>query len=172
MNGPLYKFFVEDHRRLEKLLNRATANEPNYEMEAYSAFRGGLLKHIKMEENILIPAAQKARDGKPLAIAQRIRLDHGALVALLVPPPSPIVIRAFHAILAKHNQVEEEQGGLYDLCERLAGTQIDQLMTSLENVQDVPVLPLKDEPIVMEAAKRALARAGYNMDDFAKNGTR
>jgi hypothetical protein len=43
-------------------------------------------------------------------------------------------------------------------------------MTSVQDVQDVPVLPFKDGSNVMEAAKRALERAGYKLDDYARNG--
>ena len=169
MNGPLYKFFVEDHRRLEKLLNRATASAPKYDMTVYGEFRVGLLKHIKMEENVIIPAAQKVRDGVPLAIAPKLRLDHGALVALLVSPPSPTVVRALRGILSDHNRTEESQGGLYDLCERLAGEQVNELMKEVENVPSVPALPHKTGPEILEATKRALTRAGYNLDDFSKS---
>ena len=167
MNGPLYKFFVGDHRRLEKLLNRAEVDRAKYDMAVYGEFRVGMLKHIKMEENVIIPAAQKVRDGIPLAIAPKLRLDHGALVALLVSPPSPTIVRAIRGILSDHNRTEESQGGLYDLCERLAGEQIDELMKKVETVPDVPVLPHKTGPEVLEATKRALERAGYNLDDYS-----
>ena len=167
MNGPLYKFFVEDHRRLEKLLNRAAAGAPKYDMAVYGEFRVGLLKHIKMEENVIIPAAQKVREGRPLEIAPKIRLDHGALVALMVPPPSPTIVKAIRGILAGHNRTEESQGGLYDLCERLVGEQVNELMKEVENVPGVPVLPHKTGPFILDAMKRALERAGYNLDDYS-----
>jgi hypothetical protein len=37
-----------------------------------------------MEEKVLLPFAQKKRGGEPLPIAAKLRLDHGALAALLV----------------------------------------------------------------------------------------
>ena len=172
MNGPLYKFFVGDHRRLEKLLNRAAIRAPEYDMAVYGEFRSGLLKHIKMEENVIIPAALKARDGKPLAVAPKLRLDHGALVALLVPPPSPTIVKAIRGILSDHNRSEEDQGGLYDLCERLAGEQVDVLMKKVEDVPEVPVLPHKGGPNILEATRRALERAGYKLDDYSSGPQR
>jgi hypothetical protein len=167
MNGPLYKFFVGDHRRLEKLLNRAAASAPKYDMAVYGEFRSGLLKHIKMEENVIIPAALKAREGKPLAIAPKLRLDHSALEALLVSPPSPTIVKAIRGILSDHNRSEELQGGLYDLCERLAGKQVDELMKIVDGVPEVPVLPHKTGSNILEATRRALGRAGYNLDDYS-----
>lgn len=164
VNGPLYKFFVEDHRRLEKLLNRATASAPNYDMTAYGQFRSGLLKHIKMEETVIIPAAQKAREGKPLPVADRVRLDHGAIVALMVPPPAPNIVKVLKQILANHNRLEENQGGLYDLCERLSGQKLDEVMRMVESVTDVPVLPHKMGSGILQVTRRALEKAGYKLD--------
>lgn len=57
MNGPLFAFFVGDHRRLEKLFSRAAASAPTFDMDSNGEFRSGLLKHIKMEENVILPAA-------------------------------------------------------------------------------------------------------------------
>ena len=55
---PLTDFLVEDHRRLEALLHQAVAH---VDQGAYAQFRAGLLRHIGMEEKILIPAAQIRR---------------------------------------------------------------------------------------------------------------
>ena len=43
MRGALYDFFERDHRRLEMLLDKAIAPEDGFDMEAYTAFRQGLL---------------------------------------------------------------------------------------------------------------------------------
>jgi hypothetical protein len=167
MNGPLYRFFAGDHRRLEGLLDRATAQPGEYEMEAYAEFRTGLLRHIKMEEKILIPTAQKARGGEPLPIAAKIRLDHGAITALLVPSPSPTVVAALRKILSDHNVLEESPGGLYEMCEQLVGDEGESLLEKSKSTPPVPVNPYNDKPFVLEAARRALERAGYNFDGFA-----
>ena len=45
--GALARFLLDDHRRLEALLDRA-ATDP----AAYEAFREGLLRHIAMEEKV------------------------------------------------------------------------------------------------------------------------
>ncbi len=52
-----------DHARLDQLLARAGRDLENIDMEAYSEFRRGLLKHIGMEEKILLPAIQRLRAG-------------------------------------------------------------------------------------------------------------
>ena len=66
MNRLLYQFFEKDHRRLDDLLNKATEASDEIQLEHYQRFRTGLLTHIKMEEKVLFPAAQKANGGIPL----------------------------------------------------------------------------------------------------------
>jgi hypothetical protein len=166
MNGPLYQFFAADHRRLEGLLDRATARPGEYEMEAYADFRKGLLRHIKIEEKILVPTAQKAGGGEPLPIAAKIRLDHGAITALLVPSPSRTVVAALRKILSDHNVLEESPGGLYETCEQLVGDEVESLLEQAKNAPAVPVNPYNDKSFVLEAARRAMARAGYDLDEF------
>jgi iron-sulfur cluster repair protein YtfE (RIC family) len=83
MLGPINHFLAEDHRRLEDLRARASAGPGGLDLNAYGEFRAGLLRHIGMEESILIPAAQRARGGEPVPVAAKLRLDHAALAALL-----------------------------------------------------------------------------------------
>ncbi|HTY35717.1 MAG TPA: hemerythrin domain-containing protein [Bacteroidota bacterium] len=167
MRGPLHQFFADDHRRLEALLDKATSSSPAYDMAAYAQFRSGLLKHIKMEETILLPAAQRAQNGKPLDMAARIRLDHGAITALLVPPPSPMILRALRAILAAHDMIEEQPSGMYERLEELTGAEMNELVDRAKKTTDVPVHPHNEASFILDATRRALARAGYNLDDYA-----
>ena len=169
MNGALYQFFTSDHRRLEELLSKATENPDEINMAYYSRFRTGLLTHIKMEENILFLAAQKVRGGTSLPLVAKLRLDHGALTALMVPPPSPAIIKALRYILEKHDILEEESGGLYDACDALMHNNVESLLNTLKSTPEVPVHPHNDASFIMEASRRALARAGYNFDDFIVN---
>ena len=167
MRGSLYDYFAKDHRRLEELLQKATSLSQGYDMTAYAQFRTGLLRHIRMEETILLPAAQKARGGVPLDIAGKIRLDHGALTALMVPPPSRMIIGALRSILANHDLLEEQPSGMYDKLEELTGEEIEALVERARATPDVPVHPHNDAPFILDATRRALARAGYNLDEYA-----
>ena len=103
MNKLLYQFFTKDHRRIEDILNIAT-EDIHYQMDYYHQFRSGLLKHIKMEERIFFPAAQKANNGVPLPLAAKLRLDHGALTALMVVPPDPEVVKVLRYVLEEHDR--------------------------------------------------------------------
>jgi len=159
--GPVAEFLRNDHARLDALLKRVGSCRTADELAAYDGFRRGLLRHIAMEEKVLLPAAQHAR-GAPLEEAARLRLDHGALAALMMPSPTPAIARAIRTVLNKHNPIEEVPGGVYDACERLAGSASQQLLDRLRATPPVPVKPNLDTPKVFEAVRRALARAGYD----------
>lgn len=164
MSGPLTNFLAGDHTRLDGLLRRAMIAASTIDRAAYAEFRAGLLKHISLEEKTLLPAAQRWQGGDPLPMAAKLRLDHGALAALLVPTPMPAIIAAIRTVLAAHNAVEEGPGGVYERCEQLAGAEADALLAQLQAAPEVPVAPYADGPQVMSVVRRALARAGYEIE--------
>ena len=164
--GPVYRFLADDHARLDVLVQRAFADPDQIDLHAYGQFRSGLLKHIAMEEKVLLPAAQQAQDGEPLPIAAKLRIQHGALAALLVPSPTRAIGAAICAILKDHNPVEEGSGGVYEVCERLAGSEVSTMLAKLQSYAEIKLAPHKDGPLVMEATHRALERAGYNLEDY------
>ena len=166
MNKPLHQFFTQDHHRLEKLLNKATEQSGEIEMKYYHQFRTGLLRHIKMEEKTLFPAAKKADLTIMNKLIPRYRLEHGALTALMVPPPTLSLIKVIRYVLEKHDLAEEEPGGLYDVCEALTHGQTQELLVQLAQVEEVLVHPPNPAPIAIESARRALARAGYDYDEI------
>ncbi|HEX7231755.1 MAG TPA: hemerythrin domain-containing protein [Candidatus Binatia bacterium] len=163
MPGDIHRYLAGDHARLDGLLERAMRNPENIDAAAYAEFRSGLLKHIAIEEKVLLPAARKLRGGEALPIAPKLRLDHGALTALLVPSPTASIVAAIRAILKAHNPLEEDPGGMYEQCETLAGAEAERILAELKNYREVKVLPHVDNPFVMEAARRALLRAGYDL---------
>jgi hypothetical protein len=52
-----YHFFAEDHDRLDRLLRHSITEAGTIDRRVYAEFRAGLLKHISMEEKVLLPAA-------------------------------------------------------------------------------------------------------------------
>jgi len=163
--GPLTAFLIEDHRRLDMLLQSAVAQVGSVDQGRYDQFRAGLLRHIGMEEKILLPAAQRLRGGEPLPIASKLRLDHGAIASLLMPPPTVAIVATIRAVLKVHNTIEEGLGGLYKTCDELAGSEAAQLLAKLQAAPEVTVLPCSDGPAVMPAVQRALERAGYDFHE-------
>ncbi|HUH18610.1 hemerythrin domain-containing protein [Albibacterium sp.] len=168
MNKPLHLFFTEDHHRIEKLLNKALEQPDKIEMSYYHQFRSQLLRHIKMEEKILFPAAKKANPEVTKDLIPRYRLDHGALTSLMVPPPTLPLINVIKYILEEHDLAEEEPGGLYDVCEALTQGQTQDILNQLAETEEVPVHPPNPAPIAIESARRALARAGYDFDEVMR----
>jgi hypothetical protein len=168
MNKPLYQFFTNDHRRIEELLDKAIEDVDSIQMDYYHRFRTGLLKHIKMEEKILFAAALKANAGTPLPLAAKLRLDHGALTSLMVVPPGPQVIKVLRHVLEQHDVLEEQPGGMYDMCEQLTDGETKELLEQLEKVTEVPVQSFNNADYALGAAKRALQRAGFDFDALAK----
>ena len=162
-SGKIRRYLADDHRRFDGLLERILSPSGVVDQEAYAQFRSGLLKHIAIEEKILMPAARRLR-GEPLPVAAKLRLDHGALTALLVPSPTASVIAAIRAILTAHNPLEEDPGGMYDQCEELAGAEAGDILRQLQNYPEVKLLPNVDNKFVMDAARRAVERAGYSTE--------
>lgn len=167
MNKPLHDFFTQDHHLIESYLNKATEND-DIDLEYYHLFRTRLLRHIKMEEKVLFPAAKEVNPTLMQALIPQYRLEHGALTALVVPPPTKEIIRIIRNLLNIHDLKEEEKDGMYDICESLTQGQTEVLLSQLEHTEEVPVLPFNPAPIAIESARRALIRAGYDYDELAK----
>ena len=158
--GPIAQWLTADHARLDALLDRATAG---LDASAYAEFRSGLLRHIGIEEKLLLPAVQRAQGGSPLAVAARLRLDHGALAALLVPTPTPVVMSTIRHILGNHNALEEGADGVYAACDRLLGDRAEGLLREMAAYPAVPASPHNDAAGVWPAVRRALERAGHRL---------
>ena len=79
MPGVLYRYLSSDHDRLDALLERAVAKAGVIDMEPYSEFRKGLLRHISMEEKVVLPAIAKWQGGKKAAIANVFALTMAQL---------------------------------------------------------------------------------------------
>jgi len=159
MPGPLHDFLQQDHARLDRLLDEATRETP-IAMPTYEAFREGLLRHIGMEEKILLPAAKRLRGGEALPLAHQLKLDHGALAALLVPTPTPELVAQLRAVLAAHNPLEEGPRGLYAECEALAGAEAAELVERMKAAPVVPLAPHRDEERSFRAIAMLLRAAG------------
>ncbi|HMS84757.1 MAG TPA: hemerythrin domain-containing protein [Nitrospira sp.] len=168
-NGSITGILVDDHRRLEQLLESAVDSEGHVEPDSYNHFRAGLLRHIGIEEKILLPAAQRQRGGEPLPIASKLRLDHGAIAALLMPTPTSSVLAMLRSILEKHNLLEEGPEGLYPTCDTVLQEEMDRLLVQLRAAPNLAVIPCSDAPAVLGAVRRAVGRAGFELsDDFPR----
>ncbi len=158
MTGPLHRFFAADHGRLDALLRRATADPGTVDLAPFAEFRAGILRHIGMEEKYLFVIAKAARGGRPLDLAARLRVDHGAIAALLVPTPTPAIVGDLLSVLVPHNRREEEPGGVYESADEALGpSAAERLVVELESFPEPPLKPYNDGPGVARHIQETLA---------------
>ena len=144
--GAVERFMVEEHVRIDRLLDAATRVTPIDEL-IYARFRHDLLRHIAMEEKVLLPFAREKRGGAPLPFAKKLREDHSALAKLLVRSPTTSIVDALREILNLHDPLEEGMNGLYAACDALAGDQAELLVARLRQQPEVPLAPYYDGPL-------------------------
>jgi regulator of cell morphogenesis and NO signaling len=157
--GPLSQHMAADHRRLEALLDRSVADPKRFDAAAFDEFRSGLLRHIGIEEKILLADARRRRGGEPLPVAKLLRVEHGALASLLVPTPDHTLVGEIRTLLGSHDAREEGPGGLYELCEQLAGEEVSALLERAKSAPSVPAAAHFDGARVHRTAAGALRRA-------------
>jgi len=168
VTGALHRFFAADHRRLDALLRRSIADPGRVALEPFGAFRGAILRHIGMEEKYLFVIAKAARGGRSLDLAARLRVDHGAIAALLVPTPTPAIVDGLLSVLVPHNRREEEEGGVYESADEALGvSEAARLVEELESFPEPPLKPYNDGPGVARhvAETLALSRRQWEEED-------
>jgi hypothetical protein len=148
MIGAIELFMTRDHARLDRLLRKTTHADGGIDADAYAELRRDLLRHIAMEEKVLLPFARTRRNGEPLPMAKALRVDHGQIARLLVPTPSSSLVGNLCALLGRHNALEEGPGGLYAVCDMLAGPEGSEVVARLAAQPAVPVAPHYDGPLL------------------------
>lgn len=166
MTREISTYLSNDHDRLDQLLKQSVTPSGAINNDAYQQFRQGLLRHIGIEEKILIPSLKQNLDEEMKKTLDRIRSDHSAIVALLVPLPSSAIISALKAILTGHNELEEKNGGFYERADAYDETAVEQIAEKVKNAPEVKSLPNNPDPKVLDATRRALERAGYDSAQY------
>ncbi|HSV08000.1 MAG TPA: hypothetical protein VLI07_15920 [Candidatus Binatus sp.] len=162
----LRRHLDNDRLQLEDLLARAFRREGEIDHLTYAEFRTALFRHIAIEETLLIPAAESVRASKALPTADQLRRDHLALRALLLPPPTLVILTAIRAILVAHGVREARAGGLYQICEALPGPQAQAILARLSEMPDPAAPRHVSGRKVMDTVRRALTRAGYDLRNY------
>jgi hypothetical protein len=150
----LHQYLTEDHERLDGLLAACLRHDRTVDAVAYAQFRAGLLRHIGIEEKILFPSIRVQR-GKS-ALLEQLHRDHAALAALLVPPPTATEVETIRAILAEHNPLEENDGGLYDIAEEIAGDALEAVLSAAQGAPDVTLAAHFDTPVTRRSIEQLL----------------
>lgn len=148
MPGLIELFMSEDHVRLDALLAASERPDGTIDAATHERFRAGLLRHIGMEEKVLIPFITQKR-GSPPPVARQLRVDHGKIAKLLVPTPTAELCAELRAVLGVHNGLEEGEGGLYAICDALGEPlELDALMRRLDAQPEVPLAKHYDGPLL------------------------
>lgn len=152
--GQIEHFMVADHVELDGLLAASERDDGTIDDAVYTVFRERLLRHIAMEEKVLLPFARAQRAGEPLPIAFELRRDHSEIAKLLVRSPSADGIAKLRELLGEHNAIEEGPGGLYAECDAIAGAESAAVVERLEAQPRVPLAPYYDGPPHTHASTR------------------
>jgi hypothetical protein len=129
---PIHQMLEPDHVRLNDLRQIVVTSEVHAEHPAYRSFRAGLLRHIAMEEKLLLQAVKDAL-GHPHPLAERLRTDHSLLATLLIPPPTLAILKEMGEIMHAHHEVEEKPGGFFDAVEQIIPEQLERISHKLEH---------------------------------------
>lgn len=156
MPAAIHDFLARDHERLDALLRDSDADPDAIDREAFAEFRAGLMRHIAMEEKVLLPAAKRLRGGEPLPIARQLKADHAALASLLVPSPTHAIIATIRGLLAEHNPLEEGPDGMYAACEALIDAGADRVLAEMHAVPPTRASAHLDEPRIHDHIARML----------------
>ena len=89
--------------------------------------------------------------------ADHERLD--ALLATCVRAGDTAAYDAFRRGLLRHNPLEEDAGGLYEIMETLAGDELAALMTRVHAIPAVRVVPNADSAIVRSSIEQLVREA-------------
>ena len=162
MSNPIAAYLAEDHVRLGTLLAQATAVAGRIDQAPFSAFRGGLLRHIGMEEKLLFPALKRLL-GAPHPAVARLHRDHGAIASLLVPTPTALIVSALRAVLEPHDALEEvADGGLYEAASQLPAAEAETLLQAMKAVREPPQSPHNDSPAAFKQIAHTMAAANVD----------
>ena len=156
------EYLLADHERLSALLMQAVTDPGRFDAEAFEHFRAGILRHIAIEEKLLFAEARKRRQGEPLPLARRLRMDHAAITSLVVPTPDAAIVAELQSILGGHDELEEGADGVYAQCEALLGGDSEALGKKAIEYPAVPLMPHfdgTDARPVYRTAQAALAVA-------------
>jgi hypothetical protein len=156
-------YLTADHARLEALLARA-ASLATLDLEAYAEFRSGLLRHIGIEEKLLLSAVKKLPPPVALSVDElhTLRVEHAALTSLLVATPDLALLAEIREILQRHDAREEGEAGvpgLYARCEDALGAASAELAERARAFPAVRVAPHYDGAGAMRTAHDALTSA-------------
>jgi len=120
MASSVTRLLVGEHAETLARLAACSLRDGTVDLKRFDDFRHALLRHIAIEEKVLMPALTKAMGKLPL-FQNGLRKDHAGVAALCVPRPSREWLDDLKELLEHHHRVEEAPGGFYALLDQHCG---------------------------------------------------
>lgn len=158
MSSAIEQYLEDDHQRLDRLLEQLLGSAP-LDHELFERFRAGLLRHIGLEEKLLLPYARRRGSAELGYEAALLRREHAALASLLVPTPDPSLVQEIADLLRQHNRREEGATGVYAQCVSLLGDEASAGLASMQATREPPLAPHFDGDGTVRTNAAALALA-------------
>ena len=137
--GTLSDYLIQDHQRCDMLLRQTQQHVGAADWvdagRAAAAFLGALERHVRIEEDIVFPAYERAL-GTEAMPTTAMRADHQRVRALAQRLASAIEARSAHdfvahaesLLLTMHLHSEKEEGVLYPVIERVLAQRSAELI--------------------------------------------
>jgi len=149
-----------EHGELLAQLDRCLSPTGELNLRAYEEFRRRQLRHVAIEEKVLLPALAR-RKKLSAAFQNALHKDHEAIVVLCVTAPNPDFVRDLKELIAWHQKVEEEPNGFYDLFDRHVGDdpQVSEALAHLPPISPPPFASGEEVAQVLRQVLRELGLA-------------
>ncbi len=152
-----------EHAELIALLDRCVEPSGGVNLRAFDEFRRRQLRHLAIEEKVVMPALARRKKLVP-AFQNALRKDHESIVVLCVTSPNPDFVRDLKELIAWHQRVEEQPGGLYDLFDRFVGDD-PQVATALAQLPPVALPPLASGKEVAQVLRQLMRELGLSAEE-------
>lgn len=118
MAWDIVRVMDNQHRRIEWLLTESLGDgdQRALDLAAYTAFRETMLRHIGIEEKLLLAGLREAQ--VQFAPAWAIHRDHAALASLMSAEPDLALALEVARLVDTHMTLEEGPQGLFSVCAR------------------------------------------------------
>ncbi len=145
MSDGLAKFFVDDHRACDKLWadveGAVDAGDSDKAKTCFTTFRDTMLRHLKMEEEVLFPAFEQAT-GMRGGPTQVMRMEHEQMKGLLnqmtalaeAGDLSEVADQGDTLLMLIQQHNSKEEGILYPMAQQHLSGDWEQLKGRLEAV--------------------------------------
>ncbi len=159
MLSPLAGVLARQHVVLRERLDACLPVPGVVDVDGFDEFRRALLRHVRDEEGIIIPALVEAMGAEP-AFRAGLRKDHVGIAALCVPLPEREWVENLRDLLDEHYRTEEAPGGFVDLCHQHLSGRATELLAAMAVAPALELPAFRKGPGVKERFDQVLMAIG------------